>query len=403
MKKIRLKKSVAMLVAVLLAVGTVVSIPPQKVEAASGTWVMTSEMAYLDKGYLDNEQVVRDMAAANGWSTVDTDFVSDGWLLFATDASNTMTTGVTRSYLGDEVTYIVTNTYNGKVNGNVQFVQSGGYVYGDKGHETNKVISEITRPNDTYNAGQKISLNIHAQMTDWNGETEYMTLAEYFMASIYNAADNVKLYDENGDDFWQILPYDFYHKYNNEYNISVSGTMPDDAKDGDKLTLQVHFDPGYYRCEYTFKAGSEPGKIPQGPEGTMYRLYNPNSGEHFYTADIDEANYLYSIGWNYEDYAWQAPTRSDIPVYRLYNRNGGYHHYTRDADERDGLIVIGWDYEGLAWYSSDGSGVALFRLYNPNARGEQEAGGHHYTKDTDELDYLVGLGWKYEGIGWYGI
>ena len=32
----------------------------------------------------------------------------------------------------------------------------------------------------------------------------------------------------------------------------------------------------------------------------LNRLYNPNSGEHFYTASVDEKNNLISVGWNYE-------------------------------------------------------------------------------------------------------
>lgn len=32
----------------------------------------------------------------------------------------------------------------------------------------------------------------------------------------------------------------------------------------------------------------------------MYRMYNPNSGEHFYTADGNERNHLTSVGWIYE-------------------------------------------------------------------------------------------------------
>ena len=32
----------------------------------------------------------------------------------------------------------------------------------------------------------------------------------------------------------------------------------------------------------------------------MYRLYNPNSGEHFYTADASERDHLVDVGWNYE-------------------------------------------------------------------------------------------------------
>lgn len=32
----------------------------------------------------------------------------------------------------------------------------------------------------------------------------------------------------------------------------------------------------------------------------MYRLYNPNSGEHFYTASDEERWHLIDVGWNDE-------------------------------------------------------------------------------------------------------
>ena len=145
------------------------------------------------------------------------------------------------------------------------------------------------------------------------------------------------------------------------------------------------------------------GTIYEGLTGTMYRMYNPNSGEHFYTANIKEANQLLSLGWNYEKYAWTAPTSSSVPVYRLYNRNGGYHHYTTSSLEKKTLVDLGWVDEGIAWYSDENKTTPLYRLYNPNATGEQEAGGHHYTKDETERKALIAAGWRDEGIGWYGL
>lgn len=137
-------------------------------------------------------------------------------------------------------------------------------------------------------------------------------------------------------------------------------------------------------------------------ESTMYRLYNPYSGEHFYTAEIGERDALVQIGWQSEGIAWNAPQESNTPVYRLYNPNSGEHHYTTGEGERDYLTSIGWNYEGIGWYSDDAKGAPLYRLYNPNAKGEAEAGAHHYTKDAAERDYLVSIGWNSEGIGWYG-
>ncbi|MBU5359991.1 C39 family peptidase [Enterococcus raffinosus] len=129
----------------------------------------------------------------------------------------------------------------------------------------------------------------------------------------------------------------------------------------------------------------------------MYRLYNPNSGEHFYTKTVSERDHLRSVGWRYEGIGWQAPT-SGNPVYRLYNPNAGDHHYTLIASERDHLKKVGWRDEGISWYSPN-SGIPLYRLYNPNTK----AGSHHYTPITSERDNLKKAGWRYEGIAWYAV
>ncbi len=131
----------------------------------------------------------------------------------------------------------------------------------------------------------------------------------------------------------------------------------------------------------------------------MYRLFNPNSGEHFYTGSVEERDMLVGVGWNYEGVAWNAPVTTGEPVYRLFNPNSGDHHYTMSAQERDNLIVVGWIYEGVAWNSATPDNVPLYRLYNPNAY----SGIHHYTGSIEERDMLVGLGWIYEGIAWYGM
>ena len=139
----------------------------------------------------------------------------------------------------------------------------------------------------------------------------------------------------------------------------------------------------------------DPDTIPDNTDA-MLRMYNPNSGEHFYTKDLNEGNYLKSLGWNYEGVAWYAP-RTGQPVYRLYNPNAGDHHYTVDANEKDNLVKVGWSYEGISWYS--GGNVPLYRAYNKNAK----AGSHHYTVDKNEIDYIVKAGWSYEGTAWYGV
>ncbi len=135
---------------------------------------------------------------------------------------------------------------------------------------------------------------------------------------------------------------------------------------------------------------------------SMYRLYNPNSGEHFYTSNKDEKNNLTRLGWHYEGIGWNAPKVSNYPVYRLYNPIGGEHHYTLSVDEKKNLVRAGWKDEGIGWYSADPNGsdsIPVKREYNPNAF----ANNHNYTISLDEHNWLIGLGWKDEGNGWFAL
>lgn len=137
-----------------------------------------------------------------------------------------------------------------------------------------------------------------------------------------------------------------------------------------------------------------------GETQKMYRMYNKLSGEHLYTADINERETLRRGDWLYEGVGWVAPQKSTTPVYRLYNHRLGDHHYTLDANEVKALAKHGWKKEGIGWYSSDSFEVPLFRQYNSRLR----VGSHHYTTNSDE--YKVNNarnGWKGEGIAWYAI
>lgn len=130
----------------------------------------------------------------------------------------------------------------------------------------------------------------------------------------------------------------------------------------------------------------------------MQRLYNHNTGEHFYTKSIEERNYLMSAGWWTEGIGWTAPDSGD-EVYRLYNANAADHHYTLNASERDSLVKAGWKYEGVGWYSDTNQGEAVYRAYNPNAI----SGSHNYTVSLAEQNNLINAGWHNENIGWYGL
>lgn len=132
---------------------------------------------------------------------------------------------------------------------------------------------------------------------------------------------------------------------------------------------------------------------------SMWRLYNPYTGEHLYSSSQHEYDELGGVGWKQEGVVWMAPKTSAHTVYRLYNSYSGDHHYTTSSKEYEDLGKAGWRQEGAGWYSDEGHTVSVYRLFNPYAK----VGTHHYTTDAHEYDALAVMGWKQEGVAWYGL
>ena len=131
----------------------------------------------------------------------------------------------------------------------------------------------------------------------------------------------------------------------------------------------------------------------------IYRVFNPRTGEHFYTKHLAERDACIKYGWNAEGIAWYAPEDSDTPVYRVMNPNNkSEHHYTSSLKEKNWLVKLGWNDEGIAFYSRTGGGVPVYRLYHPI----QRTGNHHYTTSKGEYDYIAeNEGWNQEGVCFY--
>lgn len=226
--------------------------------------------------------------------------------------------------------------------------------------------------------------------------------AKIFNSRLASAGYRVGVY--SGLYRWESLMtdpvFDTWYKWMAAYNSTIGLTF-EDFKDFRNSNGIWQFSskgkvPGISTSvdlNYTYMATT--GSVDNASGVAMQRLYNPNSGEHFYTASIDELNFLTAAGWHHEGVGWYAPTNGN-DVYRLYNPNAGDHHYTTSSGERDALVAAGWKYEGIGWKS--GGSVPLHRGYNPNAK----AGAHNYTTSKGEHDMLVSVGWHDEGIAWYG-
>ena len=135
------------------------------------------------------------------------------------------------------------------------------------------------------------------------------------------------------------------------------------------------------------------------PMVDMYRMYNPNTGEHFYTGSTVERDNLIGHGWHYEGIGFTFPLTTGKPVHRLFQPSTGEHLYTMDEAEKAKLMAEGWNYEGIAFNSGFENEVPQYRLHNPNTN----VGAYHFTASEVEKNNLIAAGWEYQGIGWYSL
>lgn len=163
-----------------------------------------------------------------------------------------------------------------------------------------------------------------------------------------------------------------------------------DGRAGDSSGREI-CERSYYQYGYDYivRPPEGAGKVSIKEEkGAVYRLYNPNDGQHHLTASHSEAETLASVGWDYEGVAFKSGNGD--PVYRLYNPFGGQHILTASAEEGMSLAIAGWVVESVAFKA--GGDKDVHRAYNPNN------GDHLYTTSTEERDSLVRAGWADEGV-----
>ena len=137
----------------------------------------------------------------------------------------------------------------------------------------------------------------------------------------------------------------------------------------------------------------------------VYRAYNPASGLHHYTTSANEISVLVRLqGWTYEGVAFQSAKADsknpDIkPVYREYNPQDGNHNWTASKKEHDYLVAHGWKDEtanGPAWYTDSKGTVDVYRVCNLSSNE------HLYTTSKSEYNTLGHSGWRQEGLAWKG-
>ena len=151
----------------------------------------------------------------------------------------------------------------------------------------------------------------------------------------------------------------------------------------------------------TFVLKKKVGDEKQEPQvAPLYRLYNPYTHEHFFTAETVENDNLVRLGWKSEGgvgYIYKHAEQGG--VYRLYNPSTGEHHYTTKENEVANCVKAGWKNEGVKWFSAQDKDVTLNKLYSMYNPYEKKF-YHHYTADAKEIEQMVKAGWRKEEVKW---
>lgn len=162
-----------------------------------------------------------------------------------------------------------------------------------------------------------------------------------------------------------------------------------------------YFRIGYGECGidasmWGVQTGASP--TPGGTYVPLYRYWNPQNADHFYTTswqEVGEGRW----GWGYEGvqcYVAASAMGGLVPLYRYWNPDIGDHFYTT-AWEELGEGRWGWGYEGVQCYVAPSQlpgTVPLYRYWNA------DGGDHFYTTSWEELGEGR-WGWAYEGVQCY--
>lgn len=130
-----------------------------------------------------------------------------------------------------------------------------------------------------------------------------------------------------------------------------------------------------------------------GPGVRLFRAYNRTINAHFFTTSQAEFTSATTVG-GYEDETTgrggigvvATPLPGAVPMHRLYNPNLGTHYYTLDTNERDFLVTHGWRFEkdeGYMFFTQSDCAVEIFRLYN------NDSGVHLFTDQPGIRDAIL--------------
>lgn len=152
---------------------------------------------------------------------------------------------------------------------------------------------------------------------------------------------------------------------------------------------------------YTSFFGSDPSALPNPyHSASVFRMYFPWNGRHFYTSSYTETLDIVARGAKFEGVAFLAPNYpGSVPAYRFWLPSLSKHFYTTSEVERSYVQnILRFNYEGISFYTQPTqvpTTMPIYRLWQPSS------GDHLYTTSAAERDGATRVGYIYEGIAFY--
>ena len=155
-------------------------------------------------------------------------------------------------------------------------------------------------------------------------------------------------------------------------------------------------------------------KLEVKTNASVYRLYNKQTGDHYFTVRQNEYDGLKTLGVQGEGVKFVAVSAktaetevdgvklSETPfvtaLYSVYNQNTGEHLLVLE-EEAEGLKAAGWNWDNnekpVFYAPNAGASEAVRRVYNPNTN----LAAHLYTAEAKEYTDLTSWGWKADNDG----
>ena len=232
---------------------------------------------------------------------------------------------------------------------------------------------------------------------------------------VLDNTNNITKFDKNGNQLWQIGTTGggdgiAVGASGNVYVTGSFGTPVDDKAQGIVYsgTTGNLYSTGSTLGSLgaTSAGGVDTFVAKDGPTLTndvVYRFYNSQTQQHFYTANTAERDMLKntpSIGYSFEGGAFGASLSTGpglLPLYRFYAGASQDHFYTTSESEKNSLISntkSGYGFEGVAFYVY---GAGSSADSNVNRYYNAKIGQHLFTGNTSEIAGLS-KDWVSEGV-----